>query len=212
MLTSRKPWATRLLNRIEKGKIDRGEITAWHARQIQNLGSDQLNSKLAKVWGSIRKTDASRLEQIGELREMLTADRIAGADILAGKALFEKNCANCHVLFGKGKNIGPDLTGSDRKNLNYLLENIVDPSASVAENFRSSILMLEDGRVLTGVILKKAGGTVHLQTKDEVMRIDESEIEESRQTELSLMPEQLLDPLSEKEKSDLFAWLMSGGK
>ena len=72
--------------------------------------------------------------------------------------------------------------------------------------------MLEDGRVLTGVILKKAGGTVHLQTKDEVIRIDESEIEESRRTELSLMPEQLLDPLSEKEKSDLFAWLMSSGK
>ena len=114
-------------------------------------------------------------------------------------------------MFGKGKNVGPDLTGGDRKNLNYLLENIVDPSASIAQNFRSSILALEDGRTINGVITKTLNGIIHLQTKDEVLRIPESDVEDQRETELSLMPNQLLDSLTDDEKADLFGWLMSNG-
>ena len=210
-LTCRKSWAMRLLVDVENGRIERGEISAWHARQIQNFDSDELNKKLAAVWGKIRNTDESRKQQMAALRELLTDEKIAAADKKRGKLLFEKNCASCHVLFGKGKNVGPDLTGGDRKNLNYLLENIVDPSASIAQNFRSSILALEDGRTINGVITKTLNGIIHLQTKDEVLRIPESDVEDQRETELSLMPNQLLDSLTDDEKADLFGWLMSNG-
>ena len=210
-LTCRESWAMRLLKDVEDKKIDRGEISAWHARQIQNLGSEELNEKLAAVWGKIRNTDESRKQQIESLRGYLTEEKIAAADMGRGKLLFEKNCGTCHVLFGKGKNIGPDLTGGDRKNLNYLLENIVDPGASIAQNFRSSILALEDGRVINGVVTKRLNGIIHLQTKDEVIRIPESEVEEQKETELSLMPNQLLDTMTDDEKADLFGWIMSNG-
>lgn len=53
-----------------------------------------------------------------------------------GRAVFQKTCANCHQLFDTGGAIGPNLTGSQRTNLDYLLENMVDPSASVAKDFQ----------------------------------------------------------------------------
>jgi putative heme-binding domain-containing protein len=145
------------------------------------------------------------------LREIMTAEKLETANLANGKKLFATNCATCHAVFGEGGNNGPDLTGADRKNLNYLLENIVDPSASVATSYRASVLALEDGRLLTGVVLDRTPKTLKLQTQDELLTIETDSIEEIRQTELSLMPEELLGKLTDSEKVDLFGYLMSNG-
>ena len=57
------------------------------------------------------------------------------------------------MLYGKGGKLGPDLTGSGRTNLDYLLENIVDPNSAVSADYRMNILHLKDGRVLSGMIV-----------------------------------------------------------
>ena len=111
--------------------------------------------------------------------------------------------------FGEGGSTGPDLTGADRKNLNYLLENIVDPSASVATTYRASVLAMDDGRLLTGVVLDNNGQTLKLQTQEELLTLEVESISEIKQTELSLMPDGLLDKLTDAEKVDLFGFLMS---
>ena len=54
--------------------------------------------------------------------------------------------------YGRGGNLGPDLTGSGRSNIDYLLENIVDPNSAVSADYRMNILSLKDGRVLSGMI------------------------------------------------------------
>ena len=89
------------------------------------------------------------------------------------------------------------------------MENIVDPSASVATNFRASVLAMEDGRLLTGVVLDNDGQTLKLQMQKELLTLEVSAVEEIKQTELSLMPEKLLDQLSDNEKIQLFKYLMS---
>ncbi|MEY4189889.1 MAG: hypothetical protein RIR17_625, partial [Planctomycetota bacterium] len=78
------------------------------------------------------------------------------ADLVQGRLLFQKVCANCHGLFGQGGNLGPDLTGSQRSNLEYLLENILEPNATVAADYRMSAVTLKDGRLLTGLVFKRA--------------------------------------------------------
>jgi putative heme-binding domain-containing protein len=65
--------------------------------------------------------------------------------------VFAKTCQVCHTLFGTGAKIGPDLTGSNRQNLDYLLQNIVDPSAVMAKEYQPLVVRLEDGRVITGI-------------------------------------------------------------
>jgi putative heme-binding domain-containing protein len=207
-LCVRKKWANKLLGAVERGRVESSELTAWHARQIQMFDDGPLTERLAKAWGKVRETDQERVAQIDNLREMMNKD-LSSADVTSGRKLFATHCASCHVMFGEGGNIGPDLTGADRKNLNYLLENIVDPSASVATSYRASVLAMEDGRLLTGVVMDNDGQTLKLQTQEELVTLEVSAVEEIKQTELSLMPEKLLDKLSNKEKVDLFGYLMS---
>ena len=207
-LVSRERWTGDLLEALESKKIAVSAITSSHARQISNFGNEKLTARLTKVWGQVNSTSAEREEQMAKLRRQLTPEFLNKANLEQGRSLFEKNCSSCHVMYGQGGRIGPDLTGSDRKNLNYLLENIVAPSSVVAETFQTSVIMLEDGRLLTGVVSEQNERTLKLQTKEELLTLDRTLIEESKRTKLSLMPDGLLDTLSDEEKRDLFGYLM----
>jgi putative heme-binding domain-containing protein len=113
------------------------------------------------------------------------------------------------VLFGQGAKIGPDLTGGQRSSLDYLLQNIVDPSAVVAPAYRMSTVALNDGRVLNGIVVDQPGPTLAIQTPTERLIINRADVEQIRKSELSLMPDGLLDVLPESEIRNLFAYLMS---
>ncbi len=86
------------------------------------------------------------------LRKQLDAAALVRADRSQGRAVFDRICASCHKLYGYGGEIGPDLTGAGRDNLDYLLENLVDPSASVSADFRMVVVAMSDGRVLNGLV------------------------------------------------------------
>jgi len=208
-LVSRPTWAKALLNAVSSGLIARGDLSAFHARQIRSFEDEALNARLGEVWGETRATDAQKRTLIERYKGTLTSERLAGANLPAGRALFAKSCANCHVLYGQGKTVGPDLTGSNRRNLDYLLENIVDPSASVAVDFRMSVAVLASGRVVNGLIVEKADRTLTFQTQNERVVVERSEIEEQRGTALSLMPDGLLQTLGDDQVRDLVGYLMS---
>ena len=115
-------------------------------------------------------------------------------------------------MHGSGEIVGPDLTGGDRKNLNYLLENIIDPNASVAAPYRATKFVLADGRFLTGVVLQQTAQVTRIRTATEVATIETTEIEDSKSTELSLMPEALLQNMSDGDIRALFHFLSSDQK
>ena len=208
-LSSRPKWALAMLDAAEKGQLANGAITAWHARQIQSFANERVTQRLAQVWGEIRETSAERKQQIDRLKSQLTNDTLRESDLSRGRMLFAKSCAACHTLYGAGGNNGPDLTGGNRRNLNYLLENILDPSASVAANFRVSVIALESGRVITGVVVAKTERTLTVQTQKERVTIDRSDVAEINETKQSLMPDGLLKQLPESDVRDLFGYLMS---
>src|SRR6185436_2844601 len=109
---------------------------------------------------------------------------------------------------GEGGKTGPDLTGGGRDNLDYLLENILDPSAVVTSDFRMSILDLKDGRVLNGLISAKTERTVTVKTMTETLTLERGEIAEIHESTLSLMPEGLLEALTPDQARDLITYLM----
>ena len=129
------------------------------------------------------------------------------ADLGRGRVVFDRVCASCHKLYGVGGEIGPDLTGAGRDNLDYLLENIIDPSATVSADFRMMVVAMRDGRVLNGLVKAESPRTVTLQTQTEPVVLDRSEIESLRLSPSSLMPDGLLDTLSKAEVGDLIAYL-----
>ena len=207
-LASRPTFARALLDQISAGKVPRQDLTAFHARQIRSLGDPALTERLAQVWGVQRDSAADQREQIAALKNQLSAAVLARADRSRGRAVFDRVCASCHKLYGYGGEIGPDLTGAGRDNLDYLLENLVDPSASVNADFRMVVVAMNDGRVLNGLVRARTDRTLTLQTQTEALVLDRREIESVQPSPLSLMPDGLLAPLSETETRDLLSYLM----
>ena len=208
-LVSRPSYAKALLNAVAADQISRREISAFHARQILSFGDDALTKQLTEVWGEARSSNAEKQQLAAKWKTSLTADRMKTAKLSEGRALFAKSCGNCHVLFGSGKSAGPDLTGGNRRNLDYVLENILDPSATVAADFRMSVFEMKDGRIINGVVVEKSEKTLTVQTQTDRTTIQRADIEEQKISALSLMPDGLLQNLSEDQVRDLIAYLMS---
>jgi putative heme-binding domain-containing protein len=211
-LVARPQSAQALLAAVADGRVPRQEISAFHARQILSFGDDALARQLAQVWGEVRSTSAEKQQLAARWKSTLTSDWLATAHLSEGRALFQKSCANCHVLFGSGKSAGPDLTGGNRRNLDYLLENILDPSATVAADFRMTVFAMNDGRVINGVVVEQTGKTLTVQTQNDRVTLQRSDIEEQRASALSLMPDGLLQNLTDEQVRDLIAYLMSPGQ
>jgi putative heme-binding domain-containing protein len=208
LLAARPAYAAALLDAVAAGRIAREEISAFHARQIAGFGDQPLTDRLVSLWGAVRQSDADRREMIDRLREQLTAETLASADRSHGRGLFARDCASCHVLYGEGRSLGPDLTGSNRGNLDYLLENVVDPSASVGEGFRAVTFLLTDGRSLTGVVSGADDRTLTIRTATDTLVLDRQEIDEQTVQQTSLMPDGMLASYAEADVRDLVAYLM----
>jgi putative membrane-bound dehydrogenase-like protein len=207
-LVSRAAFASALLDAVVEGRIPRTDITPYHARQIRSLNDAALNAKLARDWGELRDSPAEKQQLIAAWKARLTPAALSHADKSQGRLVFNTACAACHTLYSEGGKVGPDLTGGGRDNLDYLLENIVDPSAVVTADFRMSVVDLKDGRVLNGLIAAKTERTLTLKTMTETVTVERSEIADIRESTASLMPEGLLEALRPEQARDLIAYLM----
>ncbi len=206
-LASRRGGATALLDAMESGTIAPSDLTAFTARQLNAFDDDALTARLARLWGNVRETPRDQAKQIESLQRVLTSETIAQADLGRGEKLFQKHCATCHRFFGQGGNVGPDLTGAQRTNVKYLLENIIDPSASVAKEFRMQMVQTDDGRVLTGLIESESAQSLTIVNANERVVVPIDEIAQRKVSEVSVMPNGLLTPLDEREIRDLFGYL-----
>lgn len=209
LLSSRPSFGHQLMAAMDRGRIPRDHLSAYQVRQMNAFGDDELAEKIRSTWGEIRESSAERTAKVEHLKESLTAAVLSKADLSHGRALFAKSCGKCHQLFGDGGKIGPILTGANRTNMHYLTENIIDPSAVVSKDFRMSVLILADGRVLSGLVTESTDRIVKLETPTETYVIATEDIEEREITPQSPMPEGLLDQLSEDDIRDLFAYLQS---
>ena len=207
LLSTRKNWANELLDAIESDRIQASDVSAYAARQIRTFGDPKTTARLASVWGEVRDTSKELSKQIATLKKWLTPEVIAGADLDSGKKLFTQHCAVCHKFFGEGGKVGPDITGSQRTNMDYMLDNIVDPSASVSKDYRMEVLQLDDGRVINGLIESENSETIAIQTLKERIVIPTAEVEARKTADVSIMPTGLLEYLTENQIRDLFGYL-----
>ncbi len=136
-------------------------------------------------------------------------------DFVRGRSLFfAADCGKCHRLSGLGGSVGPDLTSIPNKfDTRYVVEAIINPSQDISDQYSSSNVLLDDGRLLTGLVMEDGE---HLeiypvQATDQPIRVLKAEVEARQPAKISQMPEGLLDRLSADEIRDLMAYLMSGG-
>jgi putative heme-binding domain-containing protein len=208
-LAARPDYAKGLLDAMEAGTVPARDVSAYAVLQLRRLNKPEINDRLAKVWGQARPTPAAKKQLIAKLKGQLTPDAVKAGDLSRGRALFDRNCASCHRLFGEGGTIGPDLTGSQRASVEYVLENVADPSAVVPNEYRVTTAALNSGRVVSGIVVAQNDRTVTFQTANERLIIDRKDIDESTPTNQSMMPEGILEKMTGEEVRDLVAYLAS---
>jgi putative membrane-bound dehydrogenase-like protein len=210
LLASRPASALALLSMVDAGKIPPKDVPLDLLRSMAGYKDERLTKLLEKHWGKVGPLPAGeKTARINAIRHSLGQ---RPGDRANGKALFTKTCATCHTLWNEGNKVGPELTGADRKNRDFLLTSIVDPSAYIRPEFVSYVASLKDGRSLTGLIVESSPQSVTLlNEKNERTVLARTKIEDLSASAVSLMPEKLLDPLSEQEIRDLFSYLQGDG-
>ena len=208
-LVSRPAWTKLLLASIGSGAVPSSDLHAYHVRQILSFNNKELNDLLKAHWGEIRETSTDRKQQVVAWKKELTPKLLAKANVGNGRRIFLKTCQNCHLLFGTGGQIGPDITGSNRSNLDYILENMLDPSAVVGRDYQMTVVALKDGRAITGLLKQESDSALTIQTINDKVVVPKSEIEERNLSSVSMMPERQLDPMTKEEVRDLIAYLGS---
>lgn len=207
-LASRAPWAPRLIDAVEQGTLPRTLLTPLVARQITGLGDKALGARLGPLVAGKPVSPDSAPADIDAWRRRLGPDRLATADPANGREVWGRQCAACHRMHGEGGALGPDLTGSGRHDLDYLLANIVTPSATVSPDYRMKQVALADGRVLSGIIPRRTAETLLLRTPTGEETVSLDDVEEVIDGGVSLMPEGILERLDETEARDLIRFLM----
>jgi putative membrane-bound dehydrogenase-like protein len=210
-LLTRPGWALPLLQKWEKGEIPKADITVDLARSATALGDKAVTAVVEKHFGKLAPSTAGEKQaRIGGLNIALNKEV---GDATRGKVLFTKHCAACHALHGEGGKVGPDLTTADRKNRMYLLANIVDPSGYIRPEYVTYSVLTKDDRKLSGIATDTAGESVTLVNvvNDQVVKttVAKADIAEMTPSAVSLMPEKLLDAITEGQVADLFAYLAS---
>ena len=206
-LASRVNFAKALMAAVTRGMVKANELPADIVRQLRAHGVKDINETLNTVWGVSRSTPAAKLAEIAKYKKLLEAKVNRPDNLPRGRALFQRTCAQCHKLYGEGGEIGPDITGSNRNNLDYLLTNMLDPNAEIPNDYRTTILRTKDNRVLVGVIRRSEGPSVTIATPAEVVTVAKRDVAAIDLQNFSMMPEGLVLALKVDELRDLVAYL-----
>jgi putative membrane-bound dehydrogenase-like protein len=206
-LAARSSWGRLLTQAIDQGKVPRSDIPAYVARLLRRM----VGAQFSEVWGPIDQLDADRESQFARYGQLLSAEALGAASRQAGEEVFGRSCQTCHKLGGRGGDIGPELTGANRSNLEYLLGNILTPSAVIQDAYRMQIVLTDEGRVYSGILAGENEHQIQLRVPDlpQPVVIAKSAIESRETASVSMMPDGLLANLTDEQVRDLFAYLMS---
>ena len=202
-LASRKPYARALVAAMGKGKVAKEEIPAYVARNLQSM----LGDSFEKVYGKVQAVSADKDKQIAKYKSMILASDISKADASKGRSIYQRTCAACHIMYGEGGKIGPELTGSNRSDLDYFLLNVLAPSYDVPEGYRMVTITSKDGQVSVGNVMEEDANKVVLNMVGQQSVIAKSDIKNRVTSKISMMPEGLLLALKDHEILDLIKYL-----
>lgn len=208
VLAQRKGGAEALLETIKVGKASARLLQESRvANPLANSGARDVKDQIAALLKGLPAAD-QKLNEL--LRRRRTAYSAAAHDAKLGAAVYEKNCAACHQLAGKGAKIGPQLDGVGARGSDRLFEDILDPSRNVDQTFRVTNLALKDGQTVSGLLLREEGEVLVLaDAQGKEVRIPRDTVEERAVAPLSPMPANFNEQINEKDLSYLIDYLLS---
>ncbi len=207
-LSSRPDYGWALTQALKNEVIPKPDVPAYVARQLRRV----VGSGFVEVWGPIDELGSDIAADYKKYAALLTNQAVASADIVNGQSIFQRTCGACHKMYAAGGGIGPELTGSNRANLDYLLSNVLDPSGEIQDDYKMVVVTTRDGRTYSGNINAENERqlTIRVVGQDAVV-INKSDIQSREESANSMMPPGLFYTLSDKEIIDLVGYLKTSG-
>ena len=199
-----------LLDAVSEGQLQLGDLSLDQRQALSSHPDRSVRDLAKKVFAKTGGlTNPDRQKVLAEL--MAVCDMKGTKD--AGKAMFKKHCAKCHMHSGEGIKVGPDLTGMAVHPKKELLGHILDPSASVEGNYRLYSVITDDGKAINGMLAAESRTTLELiDTEGKKQSVLREEIDEMVSTKKSVMPEGFEKLMSKQEFADLLTFLTDRGK
>ncbi len=209
-LAGTAPGAEALLSAVADGKASARLLQDRKIRdRLAAAKVEDLPARLQKLTANLSPATEERQKLIDERRAKFNPTE---ASATHGAEIFKQHCAICHSIGGQGALIGPQLDGIGGRGLDRLLEDILDPSRNVDRAFRTSLLILKDGDVQSGLFRREEGELLVLaEANGKEISIPKKEIVERRESETSLMPDNFSDLIPVADFNSLLAFLLSKG-
>lgn len=208
VMAGRKEWAQILVNFVNEWKVPAKHFSVDIVRQLSLHKDADIDAAIEKHWKGLLATGPTP-EKKKEAERIKAVIKTGLGDAAKGKLQFTARCAICHTLFGEGGKIGPDLTGYDRSNADFWLDNLFMPSMEIREGFGAYIVRTKGGQILSGLMdAQDASGIVIKDMAGNKTAVKQADIEKLEASPVSLMPEGLTAGMSEADLKDFFAYLM----
>jgi putative heme-binding domain-containing protein len=208
LLVSRADWCQQLFAALEAGKLDAKTVPGDIVRLMTvHPNNDKL---VRKYWPDLagESTTAEMQQRIERYAGTLASGT---GNPYAGLKLYSQSCGKCHMLFGQGGRIGPDLTAYNRDDTVRMLLHVVNPSVEIREGFTTYLVTTDDGRAASGFLYEETPAVLVLRTATgQTITIPQTEVDEKLPLAKSIMPEGLLDEMTDQQIRDLFAYLRAG--
>lgn len=199
--------AEALLNAVSEGQVSPRLLQERAVRDRLSAASvPDIADRLAKLTKNLAPLN-EELDQL--LAQRRKSFRTASGDPSRGREVFTQNCAVCHQVGGEGGLVGPQLDGIGNRGAERLLEDILDPNRNVDHAFRSTIFVLEDGDIVSGLLRREEGELMVLaDATGRELSVAKNRIESRHESDTSLMPENFGDLIPESDFNDMLAFLL----
>jgi putative heme-binding domain-containing protein len=206
VLLSRPTWAEALLNAVEQKELSAGDFDPARVALLKSHPTSSVRDRAATIFsGSVV---ARRTDIVANYQESL---KLAGK-AEQGRVVFEKTCATCHELEGKGAAIGADLRSIRDQGPEAIMLNILDPNREINPKFLTYLVVTSEGRTITGMIQEETPNNITIRQADgTAVPIPRADIDDMQSTGMSYMPEALESQIDHQAMADLLAYLMSIG-
>ncbi len=206
-LAGNKPGAGKLLEAVAAGKASARLLQERTVEvRLNQAQLPDLKARIGKLTRGLPPADQRVQDLLRRRREGFLA---AKTDTALGAKVFEKSCANCHQIANKGARIGPQLDGIGIRGIDRFLEDTLDPNRNVDQAFRTTILTLNNGQSLSGLLLKEEGEVLVLADQQgKEVRVPKKMVEERATSQLSPMPANLAEQILEPDFYHLLAYLL----
>jgi putative membrane-bound dehydrogenase-like protein len=208
-IAAREGKAARLIGWLAAKKLLDRDVPADAVARLRDVKDPALQQEVKRRWGEATADEAARRALAVSWRGKLTPEVLAKADAPNGRAIFDRTCASCHKLFGEGAAIGPELTGGQRESIDHWLDNILDPNALIGQGYALHLIEKTDGSTVTGMLAAENDEELVLRMVGLETRVPKKDVKSNKPLGVSMMPEGLLNGMTETDVRDLIGYLMA---